>query len=152
MLGKSTPRSKPSTGHITAAEFRKTRPDLKPRRLKGTGKQAWVRRSPAADRTIEGITFDSKAEAYRYLELRGMKARGEIDGFLRQPVLDLAGCVYRPDFMTWHADPVTGAAVHVFEEIKGRGTHPEVLRRFRRNQTQTERIYGIPVILVEVDT
>lgn len=50
--------------------------------------------------TIDGIRFDSKAEASRYSELKNIKATGKILWFTRQPSFLLPGGVrYRPDFM-----------------------------------------------------
>ena len=49
---------------------------------------------------VDGITFDSKAEADRYCELKMLQAAGKIDGFGIQPSFVLAdGVRYRPDFI-----------------------------------------------------
>lgn len=49
---------------------------------------------------VDGITFDSKAEARRYQELKFMQINGKIDGFGRQPSFELSlGVRYRPDFI-----------------------------------------------------
>lgn len=50
--------------------------------------------------TVDGITFDSKAEARRYIELKNEKAAGNIRWFSRQPSFLLPGDIrYRPDFI-----------------------------------------------------
>ena len=54
---------------------------------------------------VDGITFDSKAEADYYAELKLRLRAGEITGYCRQPqfVLD-AGTVYRADFVVFYPD------------------------------------------------
>lgn len=48
---------------------------------------------------IDGIRFDSKAEAQRYLELKTLEAAGKIAWFSRQPSFLLPGGIrYMPDF------------------------------------------------------
>jgi hypothetical protein len=133
---------------ITAAEFKRTRPDRATGPSRPGKGRPYVRTSPASDRTVDGITFASKAEATRYLELRAQRAAGRIALFIRQPKFDLAGAVYTGDFLvlgcgSWGLGPLT------VEEVKGAKSHPEVLRRFRRNQKQMLAIWGINVVLVE---
>ena len=64
---------------------------------------------------LDGHTFDSKAEAKRYGELKYMLAAGEIKGFSLQPSFLLPGGVrYRPDFL------VCDAQGHMWvEDVKG---------------------------------
>jgi hypothetical protein len=64
---------------------------------------------------IDGMTFDSKAEAQRYNELVWLWSKGEISGFTRQPSFELSpGVRYRPDFM------VCDKSGHVWvEDVKG---------------------------------
>ena len=64
---------------------------------------------------IDGIRFDSKAEAGRYLTLKALKASGNILWFSRQPSFLLPGGVrYMPDFL------VCGAAGLIWvEDVKG---------------------------------
>ena len=54
---------------------------------------------------IDGITFDSRAEADYYAELKLRLRAGEITGYCRQPqfILD-AGTVYRADFIVFYPD------------------------------------------------
>lgn len=49
---------------------------------------------------VDGITFDSKAEAEYYEHLKLLQRAGEILWFIRQPPFDLPGGVkYRADFL-----------------------------------------------------
>lgn len=103
-----------------------------------------VSRSKREDRTEDGIVFDSKSELMRYRELKKLQEQGFIEFFIRQPTFDLAGVTYKADFLiVWNrpAVPVT------VEDVKA--PHPEVLRRFRRNQKQVRELYGIEVEMVE---
>lgn len=76
--------------------------------------------------TVDGITFDSKREAYRYLALKGMEEDGLIEDLRRQvryelvPAFDVDGRHYRPvyyvaDFV--YVDKETGK--EVVEDVKG---------------------------------
>ena len=54
--------------------------------------------------TVDGIAFDSKAEAARYQQLKQDKRAGKIRWFTRQPSFILpGGHRYRPDFMVCEA-------------------------------------------------
>lgn len=49
---------------------------------------------------VDGILFDSKREAERYIALQLLQQSGEIDGFATQPSFLLPGKIrYRPDFI-----------------------------------------------------
>lgn len=64
---------------------------------------------------IDGIRFDSKAEAGRYLTLKALKASGNILWFSRQPSFLLPGGVrYMPDFLVCDAAGLIWA-----EDVKG---------------------------------
>ena len=53
----------------------------------------------------DGYTFDSKAEARRYAELKILLQAGDIRGFGLQPSFTLPGGIrYRPDFIVCGAD------------------------------------------------
>lgn len=84
----------------------------------------------AVKTTVDGITFDSKAEARRYSELRLMERAGLIEGLQRQVPIELLPKVkfhdatratpalrYVPDFTyyEWQA----GKKMKVFEDVKG---------------------------------
>lgn len=83
-------------------------------------------------RVIDGITFDSGAEANRYLVLRDMERRGEISHLEIHPHLDFVvnGCRvargYRPDFRY-----CAGKSTHynVVEDVKGPTERDWPLRR-----------------------
>lgn len=75
--------------------------------------------------TIDGITFDSKAEAHRYVELKTLETVGHITHLKLQPEFVLIPrftkngktyrkTVYRADFAYFNAD-----GVFVVEDVKG---------------------------------
>lgn len=79
--------------------------------------------------TVDGITFDSRREADRYLVLKGMEDDGAIEDLRRQvryelvPAFDVDGRHYRPvcyvaDFV--YVDKETGK--EVVEDVKGMRT------------------------------
>lgn len=79
--------------------------------------------------TVDGITFDSRKEADRYLVLKGMEEDGSIENLRRQvryelvPAFDTDGKHYRPvcyvaDFV--YVDKETGK--EVVEDVKGMRT------------------------------
>lgn len=77
--------------------------------------------------TVDGITFDSRREADRYLVLKGMEEDGSIEDLRRQvryeliPAFDVDGRHYRPVFYV--ADFVyTEDGKDVVEDVKGMRT------------------------------
>lgn len=77
--------------------------------------------------TVDGITFDSRREADRYLVLKGMEEDGLIEGLRRQvryeliPAFDVDGRHYRPVFYV--ADFVyVEDGKEVVEDVKGMRT------------------------------
>jgi hypothetical protein len=122
--------------------------------------RAWhqnIKRSSAADRTVDGIVFDSKSEARRWAELKLLERAGKISGLRRQDRLPLAiggteikirskgfpngrPCVYTADFS--YCDWSRGVVSRVFEEHKGHDTPESRLRR-----AVVEAIYGIEIIV-----
>jgi hypothetical protein len=95
--------------------------------------------SPREMRTIDGITFDSKAEMHHYRKLKDMQAQGLIRYFLRQVPFHLPGnVVYRTDFMVVYTD---GRIEYV--DVKGMRTAMYKLKR-----KQVEALF--PVKIVEV--
>jgi len=67
---------------------------------------------------IDGITFDSKAEARRYTDLKNLQRAGEIKGFILQPSFPLeTGIRYRPDFLVCGNDGICWV-----EDVKSKGT------------------------------
>lgn len=73
---------------------------------------------------VDGVTFDSKREANRYLVLKGMEEDGTIEGLRRQvryelvPAFDVDGRHYRPVYYV--ADFVyVEDGEEVVEDVKG---------------------------------
>lgn len=84
--------------------------------------------------TVDGITFDSKREADRYLVLKSMEEGGTIENLRRQvryelvPAFDVDGKHYRPVFYV--ADFVYRENGHeVIEDVKGVVTDVYRLKR-----------------------
>ena len=98
----------------------------------------------ARPRTVGGIRFASQAEAARYIELKRLEARGEIEQLELQPRYDLhalgGGKVarYTADFRYL----VSGLIV--VEDVKGVET-----REFRRNVRHMWAEYGIKVRIIK---
>ena len=100
--------------HMTAQEFRqRMAQEQTPRKYRNIKTE------------VDGITFDSRAEADRYCELKMLLAAGKISGFDIQPsfVLD-AGVRYRPDFIVCGNDGVVW-----IEDVKGVETQAFKLKR-----------------------
>ncbi len=75
---------------------------------------------------VDGVTFDSKAEADYYCELKLKQKAGKIVAFCRQPefiLQDGDGTVirYKPDFIVWYTDPSFELFTQVVE-VKGHET------------------------------
>lgn len=120
---------------ITAAQYRK---------LKRPGRN-WMPRAKPADRTMDGITFDSRAEMLFYAKsIRERALTGELLFWCAQPVFWLGGVSYRPDFFLM--DRARGVSV---VDVKGKYVPPEVLRRWKRNAAQMKAIHGIDVGLAQ---
>ena len=105
-----------------------------------------IRRSPRESRTVDGITFSSKAEATRYGELVILQRGGKVRMFLLQPRFELGGATkYTADFEDHWQDGVT-----TYEDVKGRNAQgTEAWRRFVRNKKQVEARYPIAITVVE---
>lgn len=93
--------------------------------------------SPKIDRTVDGITFDSKKEARRYSELRLLERAGQIRDLMLQqkfPV-DIGGkhfCTYTADFV--YFDDVRGHTV--VEDTKSTGTAKDAAYRLRKKAAE----------------
>lgn len=75
--------------------------------------------------TVDGITFDSKAEAARYQQLKQAVKTGAVVGFIRQPSFPIpGGHRYRPDFLVKGSD----GSIWV-EDVKGFETPEFKLKR-----------------------
>lgn len=77
--------------------------------------------------TVDGITFDSRKEADRYLVLKGMEEDGLIEDLRRQvryelvPAFDVDGRHYRPVYYVADFVYVEGGR-EVVEDVKGMRT------------------------------
>jgi hypothetical protein len=86
----------------------------------------------------DGMRFASKLERDRYIELKWLKARGEIKWFTRQVPLYLpGGVIYRMDFLIVHESGVS------CEDCKGIMTPVSALKI-----RQVEEIYGIKIEII----
>ncbi len=74
--------------------------------------------------TVDNITFDSKAEARRYQELKSLSMSGEIKWFQRQPSFLIGNSVrYRPDFIVCGKDGLIW-----LEDVKGHMTKDFIIK------------------------
>lgn len=94
---------------------------------------------------VDGITFDSRKEADRYLVLKGMEEDGSIEGLRRQvryelvPAFDVDGKHYRPVYYV--ADFVYREdGREVVEDVKGMRTDV-----YRLKSKLFARRYGLSV-------
>jgi hypothetical protein len=86
---------------------------------------------------VDGITFDSKAEAEFYGQLKLRKYAKDIRFFLRQVPFDLPGGIkYRADFMIKNND----GSIE-FIDVKGIRTPTYIIKK-----KQVEQIYGIEIM------
>lgn len=101
-------------------------------------------RAKAEKRSENGITFASLAELRRYQRLKQLRALGAVAWFIRQPTFDLAGAVYRPDFLV-----VYPSGEIKIEEVKPLNAPSDVITRWKRNYNQVLELYGLKVVLVQ---
>ena len=81
---------------------------------------------------VDGIRFDSKAEAARYVQLKALRASGRILWFTRQPSFLLLGNTrYRPDFMVCNSSGLVWV-----EDVKGVET-----KEFKIKKKDWEALY-----------
>ena len=93
--------------------------------------------SPKAERTVDGIVFDSKKEARRYAELKLLERAGHIKDLTIQPTFPvvLEGhhlCTYTADF--YYFDIVRKCLV--VEDIKSTGTAMDAAYRLRKKAAE----------------
>lgn len=107
----------------------------------------FVKRSKYRNRktTVDGLVFDSMAEAKRYGELKLLERAGEIKGLKRQVVIncvvnDRQICKYLADFTYQRSN-----GEHVAEDVKGFET-----ALFRLKAKLVEACQGIKIQLVKV--
>lgn len=93
--------------------------------------------SAPEERTIDGILFDSKAEAARWVELELLRRGGAVRFTLRQVPFHLPGGVrYVVDFAVFWADGST-----TFEDVKG-----HVTELYRVKKRQVEALYPVKIV------
>jgi hypothetical protein len=68
--------------------------------------------------TLDGYTFDSKAEASRYLQLKTLEQNGDIDSLIIHPLFPMVHnekkiCTYEADFSYYDGEK------HIIEDVKG---------------------------------
>lgn len=80
---------------------------------------------------VDGIRFDSKAEAKRYEELKILVRAGEIQGFIRQVSIPLHVDRYIADFLICNLD-----GTFYFEDVKGYET-----QTFKKKKKEIEKLY-----------
>lgn len=89
---------------------------------------------------VDGIRFDSKAEARYYLELKARRAAGDVVYFLRQVSIHLPGRTrYVVDFLVFEA---SGRVRYI--DVKGMET-----QTFRLKKRQVEELYPIEIEVVK---
>lgn len=81
--------------------------------------------------TVDGITFDSKAEAERYQELKYLYRSGQIAGFIRQVSIPLHVDRYRADFLVVDVD-----GSFYLEDVKGYETEA-----FKKKKKEIQKLY-----------
>lgn len=91
--------------------------------------------------TVDGIKFDSKKEANRYLELKVLERIGEISGLELQPkfsfeLCDVKICTYRADFKY-----TTLQGEEIIEDVKGYKKTPA----YNIKKKMMKAFYGIEV-------
>ena len=115
--------------------------DRKLMELMGLGKpETPAKRSKYGNVKVQadGFTFDSKAEAKRYEELKLLGKAGKIWGLRIHPSLDLGSCRYAADFSYEQIGEST-----TWEDVKGRET-----KDFKIKLKLMREKYGIEVKLL----
>lgn len=112
-------------------------------------------RSKPEDRTLGGTTYASKAEMRFAVRLQNERLVSPAMWWVRQPVFDLLGAKYTPDFLVlrW-SDEAPHVLRSTVYEIKPKLREPfrsNALRTFRRNRTQVKAMWGVDVELVEME-
>ncbi|MDO5016552.1 MAG: DUF1064 domain-containing protein [Eubacteriales bacterium] len=81
--------------------------------------------------TVDGIRFDSRAEARRYEELKLLYKSGQISGFMRQVSIPLHVDRYIADFLVVELD-----GTFWLEDVKGYETDT-----FKKKKKEIEKLY-----------
>lgn len=119
--------------------------------------QAWLggKKSPGAsrfavarkeDRTVVGVTFDSRLEAERYAELRIEERVGSIEGLTTQPRWDMQingkhYCSYTADFMYLRDGNL------IIEDVKSTGTRKDAAYRLRKRAAELQHKIKVTEII-----
>lgn len=94
----------------------------------------------AVKTVVDGIVFDSKAEAEYYQQLCLRRVAGDVLWFIRQVPFDLPGGIkYRADFLEVHRD----GSVHIID-VKG-----HVTAQFRDKKKQVEALYPVEIEVIK---
>jgi len=95
---------------------------------------------------VDGIVFDSKAEADRWLELKLLHRAGQISCLIRQPELPI--CINGHKIASYFADFTYRDADDnvVYEDVKSKPTRTPV---YRLKKKLVECLYSIKIVEVE---
>lgn len=108
------------------------RPPTVPKAVRGSRRSKYN----AQPTVVDGIRFDSKAEAHYYEALKLRVSAGEVLYFHRQVRIELPGAVrYVVDFQEFHADGTTH-----YVDVKGVET-----AMFKTKKRQVEALYPIQI-------
>lgn len=93
--------------------------------------------APKAERTVDGIVFDSKKEARRYGELKLLQRAGQIKDLKWQVTFPVAirgkhFCDYKCDFMYFDET----RDLLVIEDVKSTGTAADAAYRLRKKAAE----------------
>lgn len=119
---------------MTADEFRRKRPDLPPH-----GRPR-VPVASAEERTTRGIRFASRGER-DWWEAKRIDPNVRL--IIRQPMLDVAGVVVRPDFLVLMNDGTFKVV-----DVKAKGGNKDHRARTERNRKMVWETYGIEIEVV----
>lgn len=98
----------------------------------------------AQPHVVDYIKFPSEVHAFRYKQLKLLRAAGQVIWFIREPMFDLGGgTTCRADFLiVWGSGLAIGEKVTV-EDVTGFETTSKI-----RNYKQVKALYGLDVELV----
>ena len=115
-----------------------------------TGKRPRFTVSPKANRSLDGVTFDSKLEMYRYAELRQREKSGIICELTLQPEFRIP--INGHHFTTYTGDfryRMVDTGEIVVEDVKGRGKGGTAGdAAFRLRKKAAELYFGIKIMVV----
>ena len=132
----------PMKTHLTRAEGREY---FNGRAPKGTGRYTVA---PKSQRLVDGIQFDSMADAMRYSQLKTKSLIGEVVDLKYHHIFDciingVKVCRYEVDFAF-----IDGEGVQRYEEVK-RGTSGKE-RDWRIRRKLVEALYGVTIDVVTI--